>query len=752
MSRGAPLDHVNGANPDSCDHPTSGDPGWVLRWSSVDERRRRILESLTSLGDGLVVSRGATEVFHRGARPGVRSPGVFDDGEVPSLVEGPVWTTLTGVSPPEGATEDWSLDMSSGVLHHRIRGGDAGADPEAGPGAGHWLESIRAVSSVRPGVCLLRATLAVQPSDVTAPLTGPVRPGRRDRPTALSRLTHTADSVWGSSWGSQGALAGAATQSIVPVDGRRPGVEVVRLVAYRTGPTPKIAEQRARHALGEARETGFDALLDEHQRAWRRRWEAADIAIGGQPDLTREVRFALFHLMCGCPVATGNRASAPAECALGARGATGPAYHGHVFWDTDVFVQPALAAFLPEAARATLLYRHNRLDAARRLAAQHGHRGARFPWESAHSGVDVTPRWAPDLHGGRIPILTGEMEEHITADVAWAATHYTDWTSDGEFAGRIAPELVVETARYWASRIESDADGTGHIRHVIGPDEYHEDVDDNAYTNLMARWNLRRGADALESRPHLGEADEIDRWRRLAGNLSTGHRPGWGGYEQFTGWSELEDVPVATLGRPPLAADLLLGHEHISRTRILKQADVLMAHHLIPSEMAPGSLEADLDRYLPYTAHGSSLSPAVHASLLARAGRTAEALGLLTTAARLDLDDITGTTSGGLHTATMGGLLQALLTGFLGVEPRGTGLGVDPRVPAEWRSLSVRFRFRTRHLVLTATDTRLTTELLRGDPLEITVGANPRPDGRFTLSPGRVQELEWVDGTWEMRR
>ncbi|HEC10504.1 MAG TPA: glycoside hydrolase family 65 protein [Acidimicrobiales bacterium] len=700
----------------------------------MEERQRRVLESLTSVGDGLVVSRGATEIVHRGSRPASRSPGLFDDGEVPSLLEGPVWTTLTTTQPPGGADEDWCLDLYSGLLHHRL----TASRPRKQP----WLTSTRFVSSVRPGVCCLRSTLAVSPGDVEPALALPRPAGSHGRPTALARLTGSTGVVTGSTWSRHGTLAAAGTQTLVPTAGPDPGVEVTRLVVYRTGPTPEAAEHRARLALREARAIGMDGLLDEHRRGWRQRWVGADVEVAGDPDLTLSLRFALFHLMSGCPV-DGRRP----DCALGARGATGPAYHGHVFWDTDVFVQPALAAFLPAAARATLLYRYNRLDAARRIAADHGRRGARFPWESAADGDDVTPRWAPDLHGGRIPILTGELEEHISADVAWAAAHYRDWVPDEDFARRVAPPLLVETARYWASRIETGEDGAGHISHVIGPDEYHEGVDDNAYTNLMVRRNLDLGAEELERDPRLGEASEAEHWRGLARTLVTGFRPDWGGYEQFTGWSELQDVPVATLGRPPLAADLLLGHDQTGRTRIIKQADVLMAHHLIPSELEPGALEVDIDRYLPYTAHGSSLSPAIHASVLARAGRTDTALELLAIAARLDLDDITGTTSGGLHTATMGGLLQAMLFGFLGAAPRGPRLGLEPAIPRRWREVTLRMRFGGRLLALTAAPSHLRVKLCQGEQLGVEVG--PGPDVTATAAAGTILRFERRDSTWE---
>ena len=298
----------------------------------------------------------------------------------------------------------------------------------------------------------------------------------------------------------------------------------------------------------------------------------------------------------------------------------------------------------------------------------------------------------PDLpYGGFGPVFSGPQEEHIVADVAWAAAHYIDWTGDEIFAAGPGRDLIVQTARWWASRIELEDDGRGHIRGVIGPDEYHERVDDNAYTNVMARWNLRRGADLLDE---SGDTTEANTWRSLAERLEDGWDPTRGIYEQFTGYFELEPLLMSEVAPPPAAVDLLLGSERVSGSQLIKQADVLMLHHLVPEEMEAGSLAPCLAYYEPRTAHGSSLSPAIYASVLARAKEPERALELFRLAARLDFDDLTGTTAGGLHLATMGGLWQALAYGFLGLRAELHTLAIDPCLPAGWSALGLRLRFR----------------------------------------------------------
>ncbi|WP_440106386.1 glycosyl hydrolase family 65 protein [Streptosporangium sp. H16] len=330
------------------------------------------------------------------------------------------------------------------------------------------------------------------------------------------------------------------------------------------------------------------------------------------------------------------------------------------------------------------------------------------------------------LGGETVAILTGPMEEHITADVAWAAVHYARWSGDDGFLAGPARPLLIETARYWTSRCQVDDDGRAHIGEVIGPDEYHEAVTDNAFTNVMARWNLRRAAELVAS-----GGEEGRRWRVLADRLVDGCDPASGRasgrHEQFAGYFGLEPLTMARVAVPPVAADLLLGRDRLAATQIIKQPDVLMLHHLVPEEVEAGSLEANLDFYGPRTAHGSSLSPAITTCSLARAGRPDEALSLLRTALALDLDDLTGTTATGLHLATFGGVWQALLTGFAGARVHSGILCLDPRLPAAWGSLGVRIRCLgrrvrpdiTREAVEVRTDGALRLRLGAGDPQDV---------------------------------
>jgi trehalose/maltose hydrolase-like predicted phosphorylase len=604
------------------------DQDWTLEIAHDDPRLERVEESLLTLADGRLGTRGAPLLSGRTGTPGVVYSGVYTgEGAESELAACADWTRVVssrnGTAPTRRA-----LDLRNGLLR------------EDGP-----LTALRFSSLARPGTVALRV---------------------KADPDLLPRGWHR-------------RLNGAVTAELAD---HRQGATLDRLGAYDLDGTT------ARNALADAEAAGFERLLREQRLAWSTRWHEADVRIEGDAELQRAVRFSLFHLM-----------SSVADCgeaAVGARGLSGSAYRGHVFWDSDVFVLPFLAATHPAAARAMLEYRIRRLPAAREAARMLGREGARFAWESAADGLDVTPAAARLATGELVPVRTGELEEHIVGDVAWAAACYLDWTGDAAFASGPGRDLIVETARYWASRVRFDGDGQAHIYGVIGPDEYHEPVDDNAFTNVLARWNLRRAA-ALDG----VDAAERARWLAIAGALVDGYDRASGLYEQFAGFFDLEPLVIEEIApRRPIAAELLLGAERTAGAQVLKQADVLMLHHLLPEEVASGSLFANLDYYEPRTAHGSSLSPAIHAGLLARAGRYPAALDALHMAARIDLDDLTASTAGGLHLATMGGVWQALVFGFGGVRPRGDRLVVDPRLPPRWNALELSLRFHDQPLRL----------------------------------------------------
>lgn len=691
---------------DPADHT---DRAWTVT-VDADPRLERVAEALCTLADGRFGTRGAREEDGAGSSPLTLAAGVYHDpGEGTTLLPGPVSTGLEAASPDGHDRRE--LDLHGGVLRRTWRVPN-----------GAMLRSLRFASLARPGVVGLRAE---GPAGVLGAGPALLPPGGG----AVCEQGRHGDIAWARTRSAGGGGITTAACQHTTGDGRAVERLAVHLADPDRAPPPEAAAARLR----EAEAIGLDRLLAEHRAAWAARWADAEVAIRGDPGAELAVRFALFHLLAS--------AAGQGEAAVGARGLTGPVYAGHVFWDADVFVLPVLAAVHPAAARAMLEYRIRRLGPARELAAAQGRSGARFPWESAADGSEVTPLWMTDRQGNRVRIRTGELEDHIVADVAWAACRYADWTGDAAVLDGPGRDLLLDTARYWVSRARQDEAGQAHIDGVIGPDEYHVDVDDNAFTNVMARWNLRRAA-GLAERAGGATAAEVWSWRRLADALVDGYDPATGRYRQFRGFDDLEPLLVSELAEPPVAADLLLGHERVGAAQVVKQADVLMLHLLVPEETAPGSLAPNLDWYGPRTAHGSSLSPAVHAALLARAGDPDRGLELFRLACRLDLDDLTGTTAGGLHVATMGGVWQALTTGFCGLRPTGQALELDPCLPAAWEAVELRLLYHGRRLHLRIGHDHL--ELASDGPVPVRLAGLP---ARIVVPSGATWRR--VGTTWE---
>jgi trehalose/maltose hydrolase-like predicted phosphorylase len=671
--------------------PIDPDPRWVLALPTSREAERQA-EALGALSNGWAGTRASIEEDGVGSSPLFAVAGVYDERD--ELLTGPTWTDLQLIdtSARDAHLDTRLLDLRTGVL---AREGDA-----------HFgLRSVRFVSEASPHALALRAEL---PRSWLDTATGE-SPSSSSEPIEQPRMNVRETS----SAPAQPVISVAISERSSERDGRH---FVERLASWSTGSRQSDVKAEAMDLVQDLDAVGFEALLADHRESWAHKWADATVTIEDDPASELAVRFAIFHLL--------SAAKNVEEAAVGARGLTGEAYSGHVFWDADVFVLPVLCALAPESARAMLEYRLRRLPAARTAALRLRRSGARFPWESASSGDEVSPTKVRGANGELIVIRTGSHEEHIVADVAWAATHYAAWTGDPFLDGE-GRNLVTETARYWASRIRIDPEGNGHIYGVMGPDEYHEIVDDNTFTNVMARWNLRMGATLLE---RTGPTEESTRWGALGDSLVDGYRQETRIYEQFAGYFRLEPLLVSQFARPPVAIDFLLGAKRVSGSQLIKQADVLMAHHLIPDEMHRGSLVPCLNFYEPRTAHGSSLSPAISASLFARSGDPERALEYFDLAARVDLDDLTKTTAGGVHLATMGGLWQALAFGFLGLRVDGKVLRVDPHLPQRWSSLSLRFRFRTQHIEIRAEHDLVVISC--DSPLTVKV-----QDRRVTISP-----------------
>jgi trehalose/maltose hydrolase-like predicted phosphorylase len=759
--------------PEDLLQPTN-DPAWVLVSDSYDPLRESIVKSRFTVSNGFLgIEAGrATPQGQRIVPARTYVAGLFDtpegnhpegDNAVPELIPAPDWLhvriLLSGAEiahhPDDVASHHMTLDMKRGVLlndgnHARASGLDGRVSAVRLVSLSDRALGLQVIQ-FEIGKGSAEITLAVSPGE-----TG-LTPERIEPDLGLWRTRHS------------GKRLAMATASSLHIDGHdcpptvvgplasswtwtaHPGqhVRFERIVAVVRGDTaavdPTIAAGEKRD---QARKVGWRGLLAAHEAAWTDRWQISDIAIDGDAAAQHAVRFAVYHL---------NSAANPDDerVSIGARALTGEDYRGHVFWDTDIFLLPFYVLTWPEAARSLLMYRFHTLGGARAKAAEMGWCGALYAWESADTGAEATPAQVVGPDGRIIDVLCGKQEQHISADVAYAVWQYWLATGDETFLCDAGAEIILETARFWASRATLEGDGCYHIRGVIGPDEYHEDIDDNAYTNVMAAWNIRRALDVVallgERRPacwtqlsgRLGVTDaEMKQWRDVAERMATGFDRQTGVFEQFAGYFALEDIDLARYADRSMPIDIVLGKERTQQSRLIKQADVVALLGLLPEAFPPGTDAANFRYYEPRCSHGSSLSPAMHGMVAARLGDTELALHYLRQAISIDLGDTNVPTDRGVHIAALGGIWMLVVFGLAGISLRNDSLAIDPRLPAGWHGLSFCLQWRRRSISfrLDRDNQRLEARLVSGETMTLVVSGTVyhlHPDVTLSVVTGR---------------
>ena len=484
-----------------------------------------------------------------------------------------------------------------------------------------------------------------------------------------------------------------------------------KLVALVTSRETDDVRQTTLSKLEEAIGRGYDDLRAANDAAWESDWEACNVTIEGDDEADRALRYNLFQLLIAAP-RHDDRVSVPAKTL------SGFGYRGHVFWDTETFILPFFTHTRPGIARNLLMYRYHTLTGARRKAEENGYEGAMFAWESAVTGDETTPRFVPDHKGELIRIWPGDIEHHITADVAYAVMQYWRVTGDDDFLRDHGAEIVLDTACFWGSRAEWNGErGRYEINDVIGPDEYHDHVDNNAFTNRLARWNLETAlellawlrkaypekAAELEARLNLTE-ERLNHWVDVIGCLYVPHDPETNLIQQFDGFFDLEDINLTDYEPRDRSIPSILGLEETQRYQVIKQPDVLMLLYLLEDQYDPETLQINWDYYTPRTdlTYGSSLGPSIQALLAARLGDPDMAYQHFMHAAWTDLKDTRGNADQGIHGATAGGLWQAAVFGFAGLRLSEEGYTARPQLPAHWKRLSCSFvhRGETIHLMV----------------------------------------------------
>lgn len=468
-------------------------------------------------------------------------------------------------------------------------------------------------------------------------------------------------------------------------------VVLVKAVSYHSSrgvPARELAN-RCRRTLDRVQDEGMERQYDD-QRAWLDAfWERSDVTVPDQPETQQAIRWNLFNIA---------QAAARAEGAgIPAKGVSGSGYGGHYFWDSEIYVLPFLTYTSPQVARSALRFRHSILDAARRRAAEMSQDGALFPWRTIN-GEEASAYYA-----------AGTAQYHIDADVSYALSQYVAATGDVDFLVREGIDILVETARMWADLgfWRSEDGGTFHIHGVTGPDEYTTVVDDNLFTNVMARFNLRRAAAAVrelkerdgDEYPQLVRRlalrdEEIVEWDRCAEGMAIPFDEAVGVHPQD---GHFLDHEVWDLAHTPKERRPLLLHFHplvIYRFQVLKQADVVLALFLQGDQFTAEEKRADFGYYDPITTGDSTLSAVVQSIIAAEVGYADLALRYFYGALFVDLADRHENTTDGVHVASTGGVWSALACGFGGFRDFGGVFSLDPRLPLGWTGLTFRLTLR----------------------------------------------------------
>ena len=484
-------------------------------------------------------------------------------------------------------------------------------------------------------------------------------------------------------------------------------LQVDKLVSYATSRDTASATAVA-HVVARAQQIlhahTYDELRLAQQAAWAQLWQDCDVVIEGDDEAQLAVRFNLFQLLIAA-------AQHNEYVSIGAKTLSGLGYRGHVFWDTEIFILPFFTFARPELARNMLLYRFHTLAGARRKAAGNGYQGAQYAWESAATGEEVTPTWVPHPTDRTqlVRIWTGDIQIHISADVAYAIMQYWRVTGDDAFMRDYGAEMILDTARFWGSRAEWEETAVGHryaFRNVIGPDEYHDHVDNNSFTNYIARWHLQTArelldwlksaypvkAQQLRADLHLTD-DLLVHWQDVIDHTIFLYDEETGLIDQFENFFDLEEVSPAFIAQADRSLQVVFGIEGANKRQVLKQADVIMLLCLFRDQFDDKIWQKNWDVYMPKTDHiyGSSLGPSYHAWAACEMNHPEEAYEHFMLAARADLRNPRGNAGDGIHAASAGGVWQALVFGFAGLRLTESGYTLLPRLPARWQRLSFKF-------------------------------------------------------------
>jgi kojibiose phosphorylase len=740
------------------------DKKWHIVEEGFDPEKQNVNETLFALGNGYIGSRGILEEIPPGTRPGTFFTGIYGGSRalVPELINAPnpidlrisVKGEKLDVTAMDVLSHKRTLNMHNGVLaRHTIYSNARKKRFD--------YQSLRFFSRKNKHVAAMRIYLTSLDADATFTITnsidtsimnmGLITEGDKKHIDVVE-VGKSGDSNYKCSKTFEtGALLTYASQIVIDKDKKTYSIpdwtfklrlkkgETVCLTNYLSFNTTLVTsrektKKQVIKTVSQCAKKGFDRLLKEHSMVWGRKWKRALIEIEGDPEIERAVLFNIYHLL----IAANEEFS---DNSIGAKALTGEGYRGHIFWDLEIFCLPFFIYTFPTIARNMLMYRYHRINQAREIAENKGFKGTMFPWESAETGHETTPSWYKDSEGRIQRVMTGDQEHHITADIAFSILNYFKVTKDEDFLLNYGLEMILEIARFWASRVEyNSVERRYEIYHVIGPDEFHEDVNNNVYTNILVRRNLKsavklykeflkkypKSVKGLKKKIDL-RSHELDKWQNIASKIYVSPPNKRRIIEQFDGFLKRKELPLPEpneWGLPTALKDI----ENMNDTQYVKQADVIMALFLFPALYPFDIKRKNYQFYEKRTLHHSSLSASIHSAVGSDVEMPKKAYQYFKAAAYSDIKNIYGNVDMGIHAASLGGTWQALVHGFAGIRFQIGALAINPRLPVKWKRLKLAIIYRGKPILVEISENRLSlyfSSKKKNDILKVMVYGEP---------------------------
>jgi beta-phosphoglucomutase len=712
---------------------------WTLSESNFDPEQLRVRETIFTIGNGHLGTRGSFEEGYPHAMPATLVHGVYDDVPViyTELANCPDWLSLLIIVNGENFRLDRGdilhyerrLDLRYGLLSRSVRW-------RSPNGKTLDLHFERFASLADRQLLVMRCHIT--PIDfngeieVQSSLNGypenqgfdhweQIDQGKLEQGNEQGAWlqVHTRYSQIELGMAAKIAVIGTNVSSHIATPVGDPTLTVAynaiagqticieKFVTLFTSQDTAVPAQAAQDKL--VRLPAYESLFTAHQQAWDAVWQYSDIEIEGNLKAQLAVRYNLFQLFISASE-HNDRVS------VSAKTLSGFGYRGHIFWDTEIFILPFFTFTQPAIARSLLTYRYHTLAGARRKASHSGYQGAMFSWESATTGDEMTPRTSisTDPYAETVRIWCRDREIHLSADIVYAIWHYWQATGDDNWLRDYGAEVILETAMFWMSRLEWHIEKERYeLCGVIGADEYHEQVNNNAFTNRMVQWHLEKAVavyDWLQQNfpdrsLELGQrlqltSEHLLHWQTAIAKIYIPYEAQTELIEQFEGFFQLKDIDLKEYEPRVRSIQAVLGIEETNQRQVLKQPDVLMLLYLMrDTESAPNYrdiLQKNWDYYAPRTdiTYGSSLTPAIHAILAANLDKSAEADEHFMRAALVDLEDNRGNTEDGIHAATAGGVWQAVVFGFGGIQLLDSAPVATPHLPPTWTRLKFKLHWR----------------------------------------------------------